>query len=77
MSVFEYTTKDGTLKVMEHSSHYAIYHIPSGKSSGMGDGVDMFEELYPGTFAFNAMLARDLENSQSDYMEAYFPEEME
>lgn len=66
-------------EVVEYMSFFAVRHIASGKEHPMGDGVDtLFDEndkaLSPGTEGFVEKWAEWLNSSQSETLEAYFPE---
>ena len=65
------------LEVYETSSDYVIYLVneETGEiidSSGMGDGVDMVEHIYPGTEAFNSAIQWFLKKEYDMIKEAYF-----
>ena len=79
---WSYTTKDCRLTVYEGLSAYYIIDNSSGKEACLGDGVGMFftekgKAIKPGTRKFNKLFSHLIEMSTEDYLEAYFPEEVD
>ncbi len=69
-------------KVVETSSDFQIESKKTGRVAGMGDMVDAYStneggQVVVGTEEFYQKLQDDLTRNQNDFMEAYFPEEIE
>lgn len=71
--------------VQEHSSHFSVLEVRTGKSHILGDGVDALidadpdgdsirQALTPGTAGFREAWEKGLNSIASDTREAYFPE---
>jgi hypothetical protein len=75
-----------TFTVVEHHSGFELIHNPTGKTHWLSDGVDAigFDEGYgddeepvtlsPGVLGFVELWTEDMNNSESETLEAYFPE---
>lgn len=64
---------------VEYVSGFAVQDTVSGEEHWIGDGVDMLSDkrgrmLSPGSKGFLRKLQRSLNESESETLEAYFPE---
>jgi hypothetical protein len=80
LGLHQHTFADGAvIEIYEAMNGYYVRLYPSGPQGshvdrGMGDGVDQFEGLGPGTPGFNQALADDFAATPETYREAYFGE---
>ncbi len=69
-----------TFSVIEYASFFAVRHNATGQEAHMGDGVDALftaatnKPMSPGAKGFVKAWEKSLNESESDTLEAYFPE---
>lgn len=62
-------------RVIEHCNGFEVEHIASGRTHWLSDGVDVLPGIQPGHPQFRARWERELNESESETLEAYFPED--
>lgn len=67
-------SKANTFSVIEHFNGYSVRHNASGKTHGLSDGVDVFDDLNPGEPGFAERWTEVLNAEENEVYEAYFPD---
>lgn len=63
------------IEIVEGINGYYLYH--KEESTCLGDGVDMFDGVPPGTTEFNWWLITDVIDNYDSYIEAFFSQKAE
>jgi hypothetical protein len=62
-----------TFSVHEHVGGYCLIHNGSGETAWLGDGVDVFDDVKPGSAEFRDAWEEALNANVQETLAAYFP----